>query len=236
MTSPHTSCRRSSIFFSGFAAAVIFWLSAALDLALDFGGGSLSKGFPRMVDYLPIYGIFLCFPAIIIGFVAIALSKLLTVRATYALAACGSMALVIHGAITSRPGAQLERLSNRTDLSHFDYLEFQKYPTFNDGTSYAWQIRCDSEQAQLLVTKLELQQIPEIEKTAIGEYSFWQPDSRISVFKTVFKQAIPDEIHYSDDRSFVGGFSEKEELFRLARFPEAAWLTESRSSAKIPIR
>lgn len=135
---------------------MIFWLSAVFDLAFDFGGGSLSKGLPQIVGYLPIYGIFLCFPAIAIGFVAIIFSKLLGTRVTYALTASGTMALMIHGAITSRPRAQLECLSNKTDLPYFDYLEFQKYSTFSDGTSYAWQIRCNPAQAQRLASKLQL--------------------------------------------------------------------------------
>lgn len=223
MTRTHSPDRTSPIILSGLAAAISFWLSVAFSFAMDFGGGSLIKGLPNATGYLSLYGISLLAPAIVIGFVAIVISKLLGLRVTYALIGCGAAAIMIHSMITSHPGAQLERLSslsNKTEIPHFDYLEFKKYPTFNDGTTYTWQVRCNPEQARLLASRLRLMQIPRESSTSDGGILWHTPYSRLSAFESIFEHRVPDEIHYTDDLSFAGGFSPAAAIFRLVWFPE----------------
>lgn len=199
-----------------FATGVVL----ALGIILVEGGGSLARGWKPGWGYLSFYGIFMIPILAIIGLVAMGLSRLIGGGIVMVFAILGLGGLLAHDAVTSTPRAQLARVTQRDGIPDLKFEEFFLGHTFSDGTAYRWVARCSPEEAIRLVAALELRSVPPKVRMD-GPVEFMVEHQVVRDYRGVFDGGIEGVDFYTDERGMIGGYSSKENRFRLYWWPAA---------------
>lgn len=203
----------------GALVALLTALAFALGIILDFGGGSFSKGWNPGLGYLSFYGVFLIPLVVIAGFVTTCLCRLLGNGLIALLAFTTLGASVVHDVITSKPGAQLSRVTERKDIPNLFFEKFGKFPSFSDGTVYIWTARCSDHEAEKLVAALGMESIPS--KLPTGSIRLQIGHPAVRTYENYFEGSTDGVKFYLDRRGMVAGYSHAEQRFRLLWWPAA---------------
>lgn len=202
--------------FVAFATGITF----ALGIILDEGGGSLARGWSPGWGYLGFYGVFMLPILAIVGLVAVVLSRIIGGGIVMLTSILGLGALLIHGAVTSTPRAQLERVTGRKGTPNLKFEEFFVDHSFSDGTAYRWTALCSPAEAAELVGTLGLKTVPAKVKTE-GPISFTLEHQVVREYQDIFESGIEGVDFYEDGRGMIGGYSAQECRFRLYWWPAA---------------
>jgi hypothetical protein len=198
------------------ATGVVF----ALGIILAEGGGSLARGWKPGWSYLSFYGILMIPILGIVGLVAMGLSRLIGGGIVMVFALVGLGGLLVHGAMTSTPRAQLARVTERDGVPDLEFEEFFVGHTFSDGTAYRWVARCSPEEAIRLINALGLRPVPPKVRVA-GTVEIMVKHQVVRDYRKVFDSRIEGVDFYTDERGMIGGYSSNENRFRLYWWPAA---------------
>lgn len=202
----------------GALVAIVTGLVFALDIILDEGGGSLSRGWSPGWGYLTFYGIFMLPILAIVGLVAMGLSRLIGGGIVMVVTVFGLGALLIHSAVSSTPGAQLARVTGRSGIPDLRFEQFTQGHTFSDGSSYLWVARCSHAEAMKLSSALGLKPIPTMVKLD-GPASMMVEHEAVRDYRGIFEDEIEGVEFYLGDQGMIGGYSAGEQKFRLYWWP-----------------
>jgi hypothetical protein len=202
----------------GALVAIGTGLTFVLGIILDEGGGSLSRGWSPGFGYLSFYGIFMLPVLAVVGLVAMVLSRLIGGEIVTLVSFLGLAALLIHGAISSTPAAQLARVTGRSGIPDLNFEEFTLGHTFSDGTSYLWVARCSPAEASTLSSTLGLKSIPTMVKMD-GPVSMVVEHKAVRDYRGIFEGEIEGVEFYLGDQGMIGGYSAGEQRFRLYWWP-----------------
>lgn len=202
----------------GALVAIITGLFFALDIILDEGGGSVSRGWNPGLGFLSFYGILMLPILAIVGLVAMGLSRLLGGGIVMLAAIVLFGVLLIHSAVSSTPGAQLARVTGRSGIPDLQFEQFKLGHTFSDGTSYMWVARCSPAEATELTNALRLKPISTMVKED-GPIPMLVEHQVVSEYRSKFGGGIAGIEFYMDDLGMIGGYSARERIFRLYWWP-----------------
>lgn len=198
------------------AAGIVF----ALDVILTEGGGSLGRGWSAGWGYLSFYGIFMLPILAIVGLVVMGLSRLIGGGIVMLVSLIGLGGLLIHGAVTSRPGSQLARVTGRDGIPDLRFEDFFVGHSFSDGTAYRWIAHCSPAEAARLSEALGLKSVATKVKIE-GPVEFMVEHQVVRDYQGVFDSGIEGVDFYTDERGMIGGYSSNENRFRLYWWPAA---------------
>jgi hypothetical protein len=202
----------------GAFVAVATGLVFAAGIILDEGGGSLSRGWGPGWGYLSFYGIFMLPVLAIVGLIAMGLSRLIGGGIVMLSSILGLGTLLIHGAVSSTPGAQLERVTGRSGIPDVTFEDFRQGHTFSDGTSYLWIARCSPDEATELSDALGLNSISATERLD-GPVPIMVEHQAVQEWRVIFQEDIDGVDFYLGDRGMIGGYSSGEQRFRIYWWP-----------------
>ncbi len=203
---------------AGALVAFLAGLVFALSVILDEGGGSLTRGWEPGCGYLEFYGIFMIPILTLAGLVAVGLSRLIGGGTVMLVATIGLGSVLIHSALSSTPAAQLARATGLSKLPDVPFEHFEKRHTFGDGTSYRWIARCSVDEAMALANALGLDAIPASRERA-GAVSAKSKHPAVEDWRQVFDVDFDGLSFYVGDRGMIGGYSPREQRFRLYWWP-----------------
>lgn len=205
-------------FFVGVLVAVAMGITFALCIILDEGGGSLSRGWKPGWGYLSFYGIFMIPILVIVGLVAMGLSRLIGGGIVMMVSILGHGVILIHGAISSTPAAQLARVTGHAGIPDLMFEQFTQGHTFSDGSSYLWVARCSPAEATKLSSALELKPIPTMVKMD-GPVSMMVEHEAVREYRGIFEGGVEGVEFYMGNQGMIGGYSAVEQRFRLYWWP-----------------
>lgn len=204
----------------GALVAIATGIVFALDVILTEGGGSLSRGWSPGWGYLSFYGIFMLPILAIVGWVAMGLARLIGGGIVMIVSLAGLGAFLIHGAVTSRPGKQLARVTGRDGIPDLRFEGFLVGHSFSDGTAYQWIAHCSPAEAAGLSEALGLKSVP-LKVKMDGPVDFMIEHDVVRYYQAVFDSGIEGVDFYTDERGMIGGYSSDENRFRLYWWPAA---------------
>jgi hypothetical protein len=190
----------------------------AVGIILDEGGGSLSRGWNPGWGYLSFYGIFMLPVLAIVGLIAMGLSRLIGGGIVMLVSISGLGTLLIHGAVSSTPAAQLARVTGRSGIPDVTFEDFRQGHTFSDGTSYLWVARCSPDEATELSNALGLKSIPATDRLD-GPVSMMVEHQAVQEWSVIFEENIEGVDFYLGDQGMIGGYSSGEQRFRIYWWP-----------------
>lgn len=202
----------------GALVAIGTGLTFALDIILDEGGGSLSRGWSSGLGWVCIYGIFMIPVILIVGLAAMGLSRLIGGGIVMVVTVLGLGALLIHSAVSSTPAAQLARITGHSGIPDLRFEQFTQGHTFCDGSSYLWVVRCSPADAMKLSSALGLKPIPIMVKMD-GPVSMMVEHETVRDYRGIFGGGIEGVEFYLGDQGMIGGYSAGEQRFRLYWWP-----------------
>lgn len=199
--------------------AIATGLVFALNTILDEGGGSLAGGWSPGWAYLSFYGFFMLPIVVVVGLVAMGLSRLIGGGIVMVVAMLGLGSLVIRTVVSSTPAARLAGVTGSTLIPDLNFEQFAQGHTYGDGTSYRWIIRCAPDEAKRLVDAAGLKAISSTVGTK-GSKGMLEEHPAVRDYRAIFETKVDGVEVYADGRGMIGGYSAGEGRFRLFWWPE----------------
>lgn len=108
-----------------------------------------------------------------------------------------------------------------------EFSDFQRRPTFNDGTYFIWEAKCSEEQVLELFKKLGMAPANESDKryemgdvneraNSNGKLTHGQA---VTFYKSIFDEEPPVDMVWYSPNGFTGGYSKNDSLLRLMFAP-----------------
>lgn len=225
MNEPRSKERSAT--YAGIVAAVCFTLFLVGNSAQGYGGGSVSKGWADAMNYFSFFWIILIPCMVAAGLITYLICLKLNARLVVTAGLLLTAALLSYGAYSHQPGRILQGVGGLEAVPEIGFIEYQRLPTFSDGTSFSWIAKCSEWQALVLFKELGIEPANESDKRYKMGYVNEQEKSNdklthnmaVAIYEDVFEAKPPeDQIWYSPD-GFTGAYSSDDSLLRIIFVP-----------------